>query len=141
MPSPSVAARIPIERLAELAGVDTAERAYQLLRLGRSNGHPETTTVDPQRVAVVAVLARLEAVMLADPRLLEHAARLLHDAASHAGLIGLPRSLVVPVESVSSPTRKVPPPVLSTRANVGALLAGRSGFVVDLGSIAADWRS
>lgn len=133
--------RVDLADLARLAGVEDFDTAYELLRLGRSNGRPETSAVDTDRVAVVAVLGRLRHLLpdLAVPadRHLEGIARLLH-AAVPLGAIGAPRSIVVPV-AVTGETGSAPAPVLSTRANVGALLAGRAGIVLDLGPVITDW--
>lgn len=141
--------RIRLEDLAIAAGVDTDEDAYRLLRLGRTahegskgkgGGRAETRTVAIERVPVVAVLARLERLLpeLCPPpdEVLLQTARVLH-AHGVAESIGMPRAIVVPISG--GPGRNLPPPAMATRMNVGGLLAGRAGIVVDLGSILTDW--
>lgn len=132
--------RIRIEDLALAAGVDTDEEAYRLLRLGRSSGRPETGSVDPERVGVVAVLARLSRALpdICPPPddVLLHVARMLHSTGV-AESIRMPRAIVVPISG--GPGRNLPPPAMTARPNVGGLLAGRAGLVVDLGNILTDW--
>lgn len=127
---------IRLEDLGRLAGIPQAD-AERLLRTGRSNGRPESTYAHRGRVDAVTVLWRLEALLGADTdAVVAAAARLVHGAVEN-DLVGRPIALVAPVHHYGA--KGVPRPTLSPRANVGALLGGRAGLVVDLGAPLGDW--
>lgn len=123
------AERVTLDQLAADVGLDI-DHAYRLLRLGRGQGRPETTHVDPRQVPIVAVLARLEALLSPPEDLLLRLAHLVRQAADthHGTLIGLPRAIVAPMGDA------VPPPAIVTRSALPLMVAGRAAIVLDLGT-------